>query len=434
MKRIIFLILLISFSLQMGLLKRSRRSKHGEDCISDSACEEGLICKIIRCYTKYESSNLEPLGLLETNLCSFKKKCPIDKKCLNHRCIDKNSTIEQPKNRTGIIEDVSLVFSGSIFLTKKPYTSGIKPNQTYNYDHLFTHISKYIKAADLAIVPLPSIFNDFEKKAKHKGIPKELGDAIVNAGFKLILHASPNAYSHKEKGINNTINFWKNKHPDVHYLGISSNYNESQNDYFIYNKNNIKIGIINYSCFLGKSIPSKSKFMVNLISKKKVEDLIPKLKKEVDFIIVCINWGDKYSLKPNKNEINWARTLAGLGVNLIIGNNPAYVLPVAFVKANNGKSSLVFFSLGVLIGENYKKPSSLGALANIVISKENGKTHISSYNLIPTINHISDSNQYSVYKLTEYNETLGKSVNNYFSMEKTKKICRGIMGAFAHCG
>ena len=63
----------------MGLLKRSRRSKHGEDCISDSACEEGLICKINRCYTKYESSNLEPLGLLETNLCSFKKSVQLIK-------------------------------------------------------------------------------------------------------------------------------------------------------------------------------------------------------------------------------------------------------------------------------------------------------------------------------------------------------------------
>ena len=436
MKRILFFILLFSFSLQQGLLKTSRHAKHGEDCISDSACEEGLICKINRCYTKYESNNLESLGLLETNLCNYKINCPNDKKCFRHRCIDKNTKIESTNNRTGIIEDVNLIFAGSIFLTQKPYLSGIKANQTINYDHLFTNISKYIKEADLAIVPLSSPFyiNEKDKRINVKNTPKELGDAVVNAGFKVVLHGSKSAFSHKEKGINKTINFWKSKHPDIHYLGISSTVEETQKDYFIFNKNNIKIGIINYCAFMLKFIPYKSKFMVNTINKKKVEALIPKLRQEVDFIIVCINWGEKYNLRPNQNEIEWAKTLAGLGVNLIIGNNPAYVQPVSHVRANNGNTCLVFFSLGVLIGENIKKPDSLGALANIVISKENGKTHISSYNLIPTINHNAESNQYRVYKLTEYNENLGKSVNSYFSMDNVKRNCRSIMGAFAHCG
>ena len=76
-------------------------------------------------------------------------------------------------------------------------------------------------------------------------------------------------------------------------------------------------------------------------------------------------------------------------------------------------------------------------MASIVISKENGKTSISSYNLIPTINHIPheiDGNKYSVYKLTDYNDQLGKSVNKHFSMDKIIKGCERRMGAFAHCG
>ena len=39
-----------------------------------------------------------------------------------------------------------------------------------------------------------------------------------------------------------------------------------------------------------------------------------------------------------------------MGVNLIIGNNPALVQPVSFVKADNGNYALVFFSLGALVG------------------------------------------------------------------------------------
>ena len=97
MKGIIFFFLLISLTLEQAKVKRSQRSKHGEDCISDSAYEEGLIIKINRCYTKYESENLKSLGLMEKNLCSFKRKCPSNRMCIKHRCADKDIPPEQKK-------------------------------------------------------------------------------------------------------------------------------------------------------------------------------------------------------------------------------------------------------------------------------------------------------------------------------------------------
>ena len=436
-ERKIFFILLISLSLEQSKIKRSQRSKHGEDCISNSACEEGLFCIKNRCYTKYELNNLKSLGLLEENICNTKKLCPKNQICEKHRCINKNnSIILPPKNNSFKIDDVHLLFAGGIYLNKNPYLSGINPNQTINYDHLFTHISDYIKNADLSVVsqetPFSIVEGEFTKDFKNT--PKELGDAIANAGFKVVLYAGKSAYSKKEKGIIDTLNFWKTKYPDIHPLGISSTIEESQKDYYIFNKNNIKIGIINYSDFDGKSIPTKNKFMVNKIDKKKVEDCVKKLKKEVDFIIACINWGARYSITPNKKEIKWAKILAGFGVNLIIGNHPSNVQPVSYVKAENGNYALVFFSLGNLIAENNLKYNALGALANIIISKENGKTFISSYNLVPTINFNIPSSQYTVYNIIDFNESLGKIINKRFSLEKIKRTCRNIMGAFAHCG
>lgn len=41
----IFLLLLIS--LTQGEIRRSRRGKHGEDCVSDAACDEGFFAKHI---------------------------------------------------------------------------------------------------------------------------------------------------------------------------------------------------------------------------------------------------------------------------------------------------------------------------------------------------------------------------------------------------
>ena len=429
--------LLIGFTIEEGMFKKSLRSKHGEDCVSDAACEEGLLCKINRCLTAYEAKNMKTLGLLEKNLCDLKTKCPANKKCVKHRCVDLNTPLQLPRNNTENETDVNLLFAGSIFLNQKAYKSGVKLDDSFNYDHLFSHISTDIKNADLAFVQQETVFHiDPEEKKFMKKVtntPKELGDSIANAGFKVVLHASTYAYSHKEKGIINTLNFWKTKYPNITTLGISRTLEESQKDYYIYTKDCLKIGIINYSGFAGNSIPTKSKFMVNTLNKKKLEDCISKLKQETDFIIVIMNWGEKNSRNPDKRQISIAKLLASNGVDLIIGNHPSFVHPVSFVQAENGKKTLVFWSLGLFVGDDKKANSEIGAMANIMISKGKGKAYLSSYNLIPIINHKVDSPEYSVYKLADYTQDLGLKNHKKFDLKKLKEACTRLMGSFARC-
>ena len=409
MKTALLLIVLISFSYQESHIRRSRHSKHGEDCFSDSACEEGLHCKINRCMTGFEMNNMKNLGLYEDNICSMTKKCKGNKVCIKHRCVDQNTAVETPKTSKEIEEDVHLIFSGSIDLNKKPYMSGYKSDKTFNYDHLFKHISKDIKSADLSVVDQQTVFyiddKEDNRKVDEKHTPKELGDAIAKAGFNLVLHANSKAYIYKDKGIYNTINYWNENHPNIHHLGISSTESQSEKDYFIFNKNGIKIGIINFNGIVATKLPKNKKYMINTIEVNKVENCVGELKKQTDFIIVCMNWGGQTYYAPNKLQIKMAKVLIKNGVDLIIGNHPHYVQPVSYVRAENGKKGLVFF-----------------------------KAYISSYNLIPTINHYDESeNEYTVYKLSDYNQNLGLKANKKFSMEKIKLACSRIFGAFAHC-
>ena len=437
MKTSLLLIALISFSYQETLIRRSRHSKHGEDCFSNSACEEVLLCKLNRCMTLFEMNNMKKLGLYEDNICSLAKKCKNKKVCVKHRCVEPN-TVETSKASKEIEEDVHLIFSGSIYLNKKPYMSGYKSDKTFNYDHLFKHVSKDIKSADLSVVDQQTVFyiDDKEDKRKinEKQTPKELGDAIAKAGFNLVLYANSLAYMHKDKGIYNTINYWNENHPNIHHLGISSTESQSEKDYFIFNKNGIKIGIINFNGLVVKGLPKNKKYMINTIDIDKIENCVGKLKKETDFIIVCMNWGGKTTYSPNKFQIKMAKALIQNGADLIIGNHPHYVQPVSYVRSENGNKGLVFFSLGNLIYDNNKKKNNLGSLASIVISKGKGKAYISSYNLIPTINHHDESeNEYTVYKLSDYNQNLGLKTNKKFLMEKVKLACSKIMGGFANC-
>jgi len=200
---------------------------------------------------------MKSLGLSENNICEPNKQCPPNQKCLKHRCVPL-STIIAKKNNTENEVDINLIFAGSIYLNQKAYKSGVKENDIFNYNHLFTNILNDIKTADLAIVEQGTIFHIMseEKKFPKKvtNTPKEIGDAIANAGFKVVLHGTNYAFSHKEKGINNTLNFWKTKYPNVHPLGISSTVDESEKDYFIYNRENLSNNRIVFSFDFGKFV------------------------------------------------------------------------------------------------------------------------------------------------------------------------------------
>ena len=403
---------------------------HFDDCGFTEQCKKGLTCKSYRCITQYEIDHFEDLELGVNNLCNSRKKCPKDKQCIKHRCITHSYENDIRKKKGLNDTSVNLLFAGSIFLNNKAYKSGEKKKNNFNYNHLFSHIRNDIRKADLAIVDQETVFQTNKENFKKRvsNTPPELGDAIAKAGFKLVLHGTIYAFSKEEKGIENTLKFWKNKYSDVCTLGISETKKDSENDYLIFKKNNIKIGIINFSGF-PDLIPKEKEYMVNVISKQKIEKFVKKLKNETDFIIVCMNWGDKNSTAPNKNQIKWAKELVARGVNLIIGNHPSYVHPVSYIKSK-GKRALVFWSLGHLVSDSKLKNSFLGAMANITISRGKGKGYISDYNLIPIINHKINTTAYSVYKLSDYTQKLGLKMSKKFSLNDTLEECRKIMEPF----
>ena len=435
MKNILFFLLfIIIFSYSKSEIK-NKKPKHGQDCTPEEGCDKGLSCIFYRCTTEFEKENMDTLGLSRQTFCDNFNFCPSNQKCFEHRCID--IQIEENYDDTTIYNNneikAHLLFTGSILLDRRAFKSGEKGKDKYNYEHLFKYITKLIKSSDLSVTNMETIFyikediSDKNFPLKINNTPKELGDALAYAGFRVILHGSAFSYSLKDKGITNTLNFWEANYPFIKILGISRNEDESENNFFIYKIGKIRIGIINFSAFKSDKIPENHKFMVNTISNEKVGRIMEKLKNQTDFNIVCINWGEKNGMKPNKRQIYIAKKLADFGIDLIIGNHPYYVQPVSYVYSNKGNKVLVFWSLGLFVGDvNKSKNITLGALADIKIIKKNGKVFVGKYNMIPIVNHISESNEYSIYKLNDYNEIIGKKI---ISTER----CKSIFGSFSNC-
>ena len=418
--------------------KRQNFSLHYENCDNiNISCINGLTCKLNRCFTNLELNKTEDLGLKDKNLCNDSFDCPVEQECIMHRCVEDEEDLDISKRNEDYDSSVNLLFAGAIFLNGRAYESGLNSDNSFNYDHFFKYIKNDIKKADLAVIDQETIFelnqSNFSKKLSNT--PPELGDSIANAGFKLVLHGTLYAFSKEEIGIINTINFWKNKYPNIKILGISENEKLSNDDYYIFSKNDIKIGLINFYGHGEKMIPENKQFYVNIMKKEKVKELVRKLSTETDFVIVCVNWGTKNSKGPTKKQIKWAKELAANGAKLIIGHHSSFVQQVSSVKSK-GKRALVFWSLGHLINDNERKYSILGAMANITISKYDDGTYISEYNLIPTINHKDKGKHYSIYKLSQYSNELFEISNvnhTKFSRNDIVKKCNFVMGGLADC-
>ena len=140
----------------------------------------------------YEIDNLEKLNLNVKNSCNNEKKCSNGKQCIKHRCVENESKIDIRKKKSYNDATVNLLLTGSIFLNNKSNISGDKGDGTFNFDHFFKHIKNDIGKADLTVVEQETIFqtnkNNFQKRVGNT--PTELGDAIANAGFKVVLHGS----------------------------------------------------------------------------------------------------------------------------------------------------------------------------------------------------------------------------------------------------
>ena len=430
MKKInFFILIIIIFSYSNSKIK-NKSLIHGKDCISDKECGKGLSCILYRCMTDFEKNNINLLGLNDKNICHNNDKCPSNKECIDHRCIE-NLVINNKNNNNE--QTTNLLFTGSILLDKRAFKSGERAKDKYDYKHIFTHITKKIKSADLPITSLETTFymkddiNDLNFPLKINNTPKELGDALAYAGFRLILHASPFSFNLKEKGIINTLNFWEANYPFIKILGISRNEQESENNYFIYKSGKINIGIINFSDFKSDKIRDEKKYMINFLSKENLGKIMEKIKNITDFNIVCINWGKKNGKFPDKKQINIAKKLADFGIDLIIGNYPYNVQPVSYIQSEKGNKALVFWSLGLLLGDTDKnKNYTLGAMADIKLKKLNGKTFVWKYKMIPIVNHISEDKQYSIYELEDYKNVIGKNIIS-------KDECENIFGIFSKC-
>lgn len=276
--------------------------------------------------------------------------------------------------------DIRLMAVGDNLMHMGVVRSGEQKDGSLDYSFLYKGISDYLNKADIKIINQETILAGNERGFSgypYFNSPTEVGDAIADAGFNVVLHASNHAADQGTDGLICCANYWSEKHPEVLMTGIHANA-EDLRDIPILTIGDIKFAILNYTYSPNMEvIPESLEGHLNLLCgyNEKTNQLdFTTLNKNVlndiahatilaDVVIVCPHWGTEYVTTPSSYQKEFARQMAEAGADVIIGAHPHVPQPIEWVTADNGNRSLCYYSLGNFVSTQKDGISMLEGMA-----------------------------------------------------------------------
>lgn len=339
------------------------------------------------------------------------------------------------------VPEISLIMVGDILLHTPLAESGKAEDGSYDFSAVFSNLQEEISQANLSLVNQEVIIGGVELGVSGYptfNAPYELGDALVEAGFDVVLHATNHALDKRARGLLNCLDYWEQNHPQIEVLGIHDSAEDAQK-ICIYEQEGIRLAILNYTYGTnGIPLPEDMPYAVDMLDKEKIAKELQYAEEAADFVVVCPHWGSEYVLEPTEVQKNWARFFAENGADLILGTHPHVIEPVEWIAVDGNEMSveeshegdakrdgatdesscrnqaaLVYYSLGNFVNWTSGKGAGVanrmvGAMAEVTIGRtESGEVEITSYGVKPLVCHVEQGfGGVTVYSLEEYTEEL----------------------------
>lgn len=360
---------------------------------------------------------------------------------------EQEETVDEP--------EITLVMAGDILLHTPVAESGQREDGNYDFSAVFAQMKEEIQAADLALVNQEVILGGAQLGVSGYpafNAPFELGDALVDAGFDVILHATNHALDKGKSGILNCLSFWQENYPGTAVLGIHAS-QEEQQEIYVYEQQGIRIAILNYTYGTnGIPLPDDMPYVVDLLDRERVEADLRKAEELADFVVVCPHWGTEYSLSTTREQEDWAVLFAENGADLILGTHPHVIEPIRWLedgKASEGENigentvpdgTLVYYSLGNFVNWTSGTGAGVsnrmvGGMAEVTIGlDETGNAVIKSYDVEPLVCHVEQGfGGVTVYPLEQYTEELAErneiaKQDGSFSLEYCQRLVQDVFG------
>ncbi len=210
----------------------------------------------------------------------------------------------------------------------------------------FAGTSELLADADLTFANLESPISSggqrlADKDVTFRGNPAALS-GMTAAGIDFVSLANNHIFDYGFEAYQDTVS--RLDRAGVKHAGAGANIESAFDATIIDTTNSTKVGFLAYSEIVPMwFVPADGKYGIASarLNPKLVEAKVIETKRDTDFVIVSIHWGQEYNYKLLREQNALAKKLIDLGADVVLGHHPHVVQEIAIYR---GK--LIAYSLG----------------------------------------------------------------------------------------
>ena len=353
-----------------------------------------------------------------------------------------SSTIPEPTS-------VRVMVAGDNLIHSRIYTQAAEKagGNGYDFSYTYQHIAPLIAKADFGVInqKTPLVASKPPSNWPLFNTPTQLGDHMVDIGFKVFNHANNHILDQGVSGALETIDFWKAKASKGVVLTGAYKGDTDLNTVKKHTVNGITfsyIGVTEYTN--GNVMPQDSELkLLNLAdpyqTKAQIEAAIQaqiaKAKQESDVVCVFMHWQQECNTEVTDSQQAFVDKLVSWGADVIYGSGPHVLQPIKWIEKPDGGKALVAYSLGNFISTEQKATNMCGGILDLTYEKdyETDSVSITNATFIPTVGHYNSSyNDIRIIPFSEYTPELANQhgVRQYqskFDYEYAKNVFNTII-------
>jgi poly-gamma-glutamate capsule biosynthesis protein CapA/YwtB (metallophosphatase superfamily) len=264
----------------------------------------------------------------------------------------------------------TLLFSGDVLSHTPVIAQALaygEPGGQWPYDYrpMFAEVGPRISRADLALCVLEtpiSVDNTGLTGYPTFNAPRELPDALVDAGYDGCSTASNHSMDRGPRGVRTTLD--EMDRVGLGHSGMARTEQESATPR-IYDVEGIAIAHLSWTYGLnGFVLPADEPWLVNVNDAERIlAEATAARQSGADIVVLSIQWGNEYQRNPSSEQLALAQALtADSDIDLIIGNHVHVVQPIDTV---NGVP--VVYGVGNSLSNQYDNSARTGTQDGVMI-------------------------------------------------------------------
>ena len=311
-----------------------------------------------------------------------------------------------------VVASATISAQGDLLMHKPIFAedSACYSGGSYDFRSVFRYLGDTLQTFDYSLANLETTFggDDFIYQGWPLfNCPDPFADALVEAGFDMLLTANNHCYDTLMTGLTRTLEVSREKGLDT----LGTRLSEEEDRYSLVEINGMRIGMICYTYTtsmsgsqprLNGNTPVEQPELVNYFSYtaldsfySQITEILQELEESgAEATVLYIHWGTEYEIAQDANQNSISQKLCDLGIDVIVGGHPHVVQPMALLTSNTDPEhkTVCIYSLGNAVSNQRIEEMRLktghtedGVLFTMTFEKyADGSVCLSQVGVIPT--------------------------------------------------